>query len=205
MWHQWHNIHRQQILLANTTYTNTTEGQGVRVYTVNITENWHLQKVWVSFLLMPNTGALMCFNFRYYSTFFLLKANREPSVHRLRCLHRSQLLWHGLAEALVRSQSPCLLLLRQRERSVCKITPRLVSQWFSAQWRQWFFSFINILWADKQQKGEFAIDGYTVKMNNTLRKDSKKDCCFEISAPDKRVYQVGLSPSASLSPLSFLF
>ncbi|XP_039974901.1 src kinase-associated phosphoprotein 2 isoform X2 [Xiphias gladius] len=42
---------------------------------------------------------------------------------------------------------------------------------------------------DKQQKGEFSIDGYMVKMNNTLRKDSKKDCCFEISAPDKRVYQ----------------
>ncbi|XP_029445020.1 src kinase-associated phosphoprotein 2 isoform X2 [Rhinatrema bivittatum] len=42
---------------------------------------------------------------------------------------------------------------------------------------------------DKQQKGEFAIDGYTVKMNNTLRKDTKKDCCFEISAPDKRIYQ----------------
>ncbi|XP_049440160.1 src kinase-associated phosphoprotein 2 [Epinephelus fuscoguttatus] len=42
---------------------------------------------------------------------------------------------------------------------------------------------------DKQQKGEFSIDGYTVKMNSTLRKDSKKDCCFEISAPDKRVYQ----------------
>ncbi|GAA6227122.1 src kinase-associated phosphoprotein 2 isoform X1 [Lates japonicus] len=42
---------------------------------------------------------------------------------------------------------------------------------------------------DKQQKGEFSIDGYTVKINSTLRKDSKKDCCFEISAPDKRVYQ----------------
>ncbi|XP_037692867.1 src kinase-associated phosphoprotein 2 isoform X2 [Choloepus didactylus] len=26
-------------------------------------------------------------------------------------------------------------------------------------------------------------------MNNTLRKDGKKDCCFEISAPDKRAYQ----------------
>ncbi|XP_023387271.1 src kinase-associated phosphoprotein 2 [Pteropus vampyrus] len=26
-------------------------------------------------------------------------------------------------------------------------------------------------------------------MNNTLRKDGKKDCCFEVSAPDKRVYQ----------------
>ncbi|XP_030058166.1 src kinase-associated phosphoprotein 2 [Microcaecilia unicolor] len=42
---------------------------------------------------------------------------------------------------------------------------------------------------DKQQKGEFAIEGYTVKMNNMLRKDAKKDCCFEISAPDKRIYQ----------------
>ncbi|XP_053119864.1 src kinase-associated phosphoprotein 2 [Hemicordylus capensis] len=42
---------------------------------------------------------------------------------------------------------------------------------------------------DKQQKGEFAIDGYTVRMNNTLRKDEKKDCCFEIGAPDKRIYQ----------------
>ncbi|XP_012925733.1 src kinase-associated phosphoprotein 2 [Heterocephalus glaber] len=26
-------------------------------------------------------------------------------------------------------------------------------------------------------------------MNSTLRKDGKKDCCFEICAPDKRVYQ----------------
>ncbi|NXK34745.1 SKAP2 protein, partial [Piprites chloris] len=42
---------------------------------------------------------------------------------------------------------------------------------------------------DKQQKGEFALKGYTVRMNNSLRKDAKKDCCFEISAPDKRVYQ----------------
>ncbi|KAM4567904.1 src kinase-associated phosphoprotein 2 isoform 1-T1 [Fundulus diaphanus] len=42
---------------------------------------------------------------------------------------------------------------------------------------------------DKQQKGEFSIDGYAVKINSTLRRDSKKDCCFEISAPDKRVYQ----------------
>uniref|UniRef100_A0A7N9APT0 Src kinase-associated phosphoprotein 2 n=1 Tax=Mastacembelus armatus TaxID=205130 RepID=A0A7N9APT0_9TELE len=42
---------------------------------------------------------------------------------------------------------------------------------------------------DKQQKGEFSIDGYSVKMNSNLRKDSKKDCCFEICAPDKRVYQ----------------
>ncbi|XP_074693934.1 src kinase-associated phosphoprotein 2 isoform X3 [Strix aluco] len=42
---------------------------------------------------------------------------------------------------------------------------------------------------DKQQKGEFALEGYTIRMNNNLRKDAKKDCCFEISAPDKRIYQ----------------
>ncbi|KFP86773.1 Src kinase-associated phosphoprotein 2, partial [Acanthisitta chloris] len=42
---------------------------------------------------------------------------------------------------------------------------------------------------DKQQKGEFALEGYTIRMNNSLRKDAKKDCCFEISAPDKRTYQ----------------
>ncbi|KAM9308172.1 src kinase-associated phosphoprotein 2 [Gastrophryne carolinensis] len=42
---------------------------------------------------------------------------------------------------------------------------------------------------DKQQKGDFALDGYSARMTNTLRKDSKKDCCFEIFAPDKRIYQ----------------
>uniref|UniRef100_A0A8C6YQ11 Src kinase associated phosphoprotein 2 n=1 Tax=Nothoprocta perdicaria TaxID=30464 RepID=A0A8C6YQ11_NOTPE len=40
---------------------------------------------------------------------------------------------------------------------------------------------------DKQQKGEFALEGYTIRMNNSLRKDAKKDCCFEISAPDKHM------------------
>nr|DBA24992.1 TPA: hypothetical protein GDO54_012575 [Pyxicephalus adspersus] len=42
---------------------------------------------------------------------------------------------------------------------------------------------------DKQQKGEFSLEGYSARINNTLRKDAKKDCCFEIFAPDKRVYQ----------------
>ncbi|XP_075068375.1 src kinase-associated phosphoprotein 2 [Mixophyes fleayi] len=46
---------------------------------------------------------------------------------------------------------------------------------------------------DKQQKGEFCLDGYSARMNNTLRKDAKKDCCFEIFAPDKRVYQFAAS------------
>uniref|UniRef100_A0A8C6WKA6 Src kinase-associated phosphoprotein 2 n=1 Tax=Neogobius melanostomus TaxID=47308 RepID=A0A8C6WKA6_9GOBI len=66
---------------------------------------------------------------------------------------------------------------------------------FGTEWqKRWCALNQNIFYyygsdKDKQQKGEFSIDGYTVKMNNTLRKDSKKDCCFEISAPDKRVYQ----------------
>ncbi|NXP78483.1 SKAP2 protein, partial [Ramphastos sulfuratus] len=42
---------------------------------------------------------------------------------------------------------------------------------------------------DKQQKGEFALEGYSTRMNNGLRKDSKRDCCFEIFATDKRIYQ----------------
>ncbi|XP_073341421.1 src kinase-associated phosphoprotein 2 [Pagrus major] len=66
---------------------------------------------------------------------------------------------------------------------------------FGTEWqKRWCALSHNIFYyygseKDKQQKGEFNIDGYTVKMNTTLRKDSKKDCCFEISAPDKRVYQ----------------
>lgn len=66
---------------------------------------------------------------------------------------------------------------------------------FGTEWqKRWCALSHNIFYyygseRDKQQKGEFNIDGYTVKINNTLRKDSKKDCCFEISAPDKRVYQ----------------
>ncbi|XP_068092150.1 src kinase-associated phosphoprotein 2 [Hyperolius riggenbachi] len=46
---------------------------------------------------------------------------------------------------------------------------------------------------DKQQKGEFSLDGYSARLNNTLRKDAKKDCCFEVYAPDKRVYQFAAS------------
>lgn len=57
---------------------------------------------------------------------------------------------------------------------------------------------------DKQQKGEFNIEGYSVKMNSSLRKDSKKDFCFEISASDKRSYMVGLCPCLSW-PQHFIF
>ncbi|XP_043922723.1 src kinase-associated phosphoprotein 2 isoform X2 [Protopterus annectens] len=70
---------------------------------------------------------------------------------------------------------------------------------FAAEWqRRWCALSNNIFYyygseKDKQQKGEFAIDGYTVVLNNTLRKDAKKDCCFEMSAPDKRIYQFAAS------------
>ncbi|RVE62562.1 hypothetical protein OJAV_G00158490 [Oryzias javanicus] len=66
---------------------------------------------------------------------------------------------------------------------------------FGPEWqKRWCALSQNIFYyygseKDKQQKGEFNIEGYSVQINNTLRKDSKKDCCFEISAPDKRVYQ----------------
>ncbi|KAJ8354451.1 hypothetical protein SKAU_G00220180 [Synaphobranchus kaupii] len=66
---------------------------------------------------------------------------------------------------------------------------------FGTEWQKRWCALSNRMFyyygseKDKQQKGEFSIDGYNVRMNNTLRKDAKKDCCFEISAPDKRVYQ----------------
>lgn len=66
---------------------------------------------------------------------------------------------------------------------------------FGAEWqKRWCALSNNVFYyygsdKDKQQKGEFSVDGYTVKLNNTLRKDGKKDCCFEVSAPDKRIYQ----------------
>ncbi|KAM6967955.1 src kinase-associated phosphoprotein 2 [Aplochiton taeniatus] len=66
---------------------------------------------------------------------------------------------------------------------------------FGTEWQKRWCALSNQIFyyygseKDKQQKGEFTIDGYTVKMNNTLRKDSKKDCCFDIFASDKRVYQ----------------
>ncbi|XP_069504321.1 src kinase-associated phosphoprotein 2 [Ambystoma mexicanum] len=66
---------------------------------------------------------------------------------------------------------------------------------FGSEWqKRWCALSNNVFYyygsdKDKQQKGEFSVDGYSVKMNSTLRKDGKKDCCFEISAPDKRIYQ----------------
>ncbi|NP_001088461.1 src kinase-associated phosphoprotein 2-B [Xenopus laevis] len=70
---------------------------------------------------------------------------------------------------------------------------------FASEWQKRWCVFTNSLFyyygsdKDKQQKGAFSLDGYRAKMNDTLRKDAKKDCCFEIFAPDKRVYQFAAS------------
>ncbi|KAJ3607445.1 hypothetical protein NHX12_024496, partial [Muraenolepis orangiensis] len=42
---------------------------------------------------------------------------------------------------------------------------------------------------DKQQKGSFYINGYTVAQMGNLRKVSRKMSCFELSAPGRRTYQ----------------
>ncbi|XP_063778065.1 src kinase-associated phosphoprotein 2 [Pseudophryne corroboree] len=70
---------------------------------------------------------------------------------------------------------------------------------FASEWQKRWCVLSNSIFyyygsdKDKQQKGEFSLDGYSARMNNTLRKDAKKDCCFEIFAPDKRVYQFAAS------------
>ncbi|XP_061665462.1 src kinase-associated phosphoprotein 1 isoform X2 [Syngnathoides biaculeatus] len=42
---------------------------------------------------------------------------------------------------------------------------------------------------DKQQKGSFYINDYSVQLNKNLRKDSKKNACFELFAPGQRTFQ----------------
>ncbi|KAM6897070.1 src kinase-associated phosphoprotein 1 [Xenentodon cancila] len=42
---------------------------------------------------------------------------------------------------------------------------------------------------DKQQKGSFFISDYNVQLVTNLRKDSKKNFCFELTAPGRRAFQ----------------
>ncbi|XP_054899227.1 src kinase-associated phosphoprotein 1 isoform X2 [Poeciliopsis prolifica] len=42
---------------------------------------------------------------------------------------------------------------------------------------------------DKQQKGSFYISDYSVQLSSSLRKDSKKNACFEFTAPGRRAFQ----------------
>lgn len=46
---------------------------------------------------------------------------------------------------------------------------------------------------DKQQKGSFLIGEYSVQLVNNLRKDSKKNACFEFTAPGRRAFQFAAS------------
>ncbi|CAH2282670.1 src kinase-associated phospho 2 isoform X1 [Pelobates cultripes] len=70
---------------------------------------------------------------------------------------------------------------------------------FASEWQKRWCAISNSIFyyygsdKDKQQKGEFSLEGYSARINNTVRKDAKKDCCFEIFAPDKRVYQFAAS------------
>nr|XP_036854969.1 src kinase-associated phosphoprotein 1 isoform X1 [Manis javanica] len=41
----------------------------------------------------------------------------------------------------------------------------------------------------RQPKGTFLIKGYSVRMAPYLRKDSKKECCFELTCQDRRSYE----------------
>ncbi|XP_016020108.1 src kinase-associated phosphoprotein 1 isoform X2 [Rousettus aegyptiacus] len=43
--------------------------------------------------------------------------------------------------------------------------------------------------AGKQPKGTFLIKGYSVRMAPYLRKDSKKESCFELTSQDRRSYE----------------
>uniref|UniRef100_A0A3P8S2W5 Src kinase-associated phosphoprotein 1 n=1 Tax=Amphiprion percula TaxID=161767 RepID=A0A3P8S2W5_AMPPE len=45
------------------------------------------------------------------------------------------------------------------------------------------------LLTDKQQKGSFYINEYNVELVTNLRKDSKKNACFEFTAPGRRAFQ----------------
>ncbi|XP_067858305.1 src kinase-associated phosphoprotein 2 isoform X2 [Heptranchias perlo] len=75
---------------------------------------------------------------------------------------------------------------------------------FGSEWqKRWCALNNNVFYyygteKDKQQKGDFAIDGYIVRLTTTLRKDAKKDFCFELCAPDKRLYQFAAASSSEV-------
>lgn len=50
-----------------------------------------------------------------------------------------------------------------------------------------------LYYAGKQPRGMFAIENYHAQMAFHLRKDSRRDCCFELTSPGKRTYEVGVS------------
>ncbi|CAH6775976.1 Skap1 [Phodopus roborovskii] len=60
----------------------------------------------------------------------------------------------------------------------------------------------------KQPKGTFLIKGYSIRMAPHLRKDSKKESCFELTSQDRRSYEfTALSPAEArdwVDQISFL-
>lgn len=66
---------------------------------------------------------------------------------------------------------------------------------FGSEWqKRWCVIHKNIFYyfgseKDKQQKGAFYINGYKAELVSNLRKDSKKNACFELSAPGRRTFQ----------------
>lgn len=66
---------------------------------------------------------------------------------------------------------------------------------FSMEWQKRWCVLNNTIFyyfgseKDKQQKGSFNINGYSAELVPSLRKDSRKNSCFELSAPGRRSYQ----------------
>ncbi|CAM4710368.1 unnamed protein product [Leuciscus chuanchicus] len=66
---------------------------------------------------------------------------------------------------------------------------------FSLEWQKRWCVLNNTIFyyfgseKDKMQKGSFYINGYSAELVPSLRKDSKKNSCFEMSAPGRRSYQ----------------
>ncbi|KAK7122581.1 hypothetical protein R3I94_019633 [Phoxinus phoxinus] len=66
---------------------------------------------------------------------------------------------------------------------------------FSTEWQKRWCVLNNTIFyyfgseKDKVQKGSFYINGYSAELVPSLRKDSKKNSCFEMSAPGRRSYQ----------------
>uniref|UniRef100_A0ABM5GS01 Src kinase-associated phosphoprotein 1 n=1 Tax=Pogona vitticeps TaxID=103695 RepID=A0ABM5GS01_9SAUR len=66
---------------------------------------------------------------------------------------------------------------------------------FGSEWqKRWcvldnkaFYYFANE--KSKQPKGMFAIENYRAQLASYLRKDSRRDCCFELSCSGKRTYE----------------
>lgn len=66
---------------------------------------------------------------------------------------------------------------------------------FGSEWQKRWCVLNNLIFyyfgtdKDKQQKGSFYISEYDVQLAPNLRKDSKKNACFELFAPGRRSFQ----------------